>query len=102
MNWLFGGIIEAFLSWLAYWGAFIGVVGVGVLGFLYSPLFKGAFAGLAVGAIALTVLQYGFVSFRQKEPQVCVHPPTDPNGPIKQCWRSTDDQRGYGYWEPCE
>lgn len=101
MDWLFGGIWSALVHWLAYWGAFIAVVGFGALGFLYSPIFKTAFAGLAVGAIALTVLQYQFVQFQQKEPQLCVHPATDPNGPIKQCWRSTDD-RGYGYWEPCE
>ena len=101
LDWFTGGLWSAALHWLAYWGAFIGVVGFGVLGFLYSPLFKSAFAGLALGAIALTALQYGFVQFRQKEPQICIHPPTDPNGPVCQRWHATDD-RGFGFWEPCE
>lgn len=102
MDWFFGQFWSAALHWLAYWGVFGAIVAVGVLGFLYSPIGKLAFAGFAVGAIALTAGQYGLISFRPKEPQICVHPPTDPNGPIRQCWHSTDDQRGYGYWSACD
>jgi hypothetical protein len=101
-DWFFGGIWSAFLHWLAYWGAFVAVVGVGVLGFLWLPIGKTACAGIVAGAVVLTALQYGFVQFRQKDPQVCIHPPTDPNGPVCQRWHSTDDQRGFGYWEPCD
>jgi hypothetical protein len=25
----------------------------------------------------------------------------DPNGPYRQCWVTTDDTRGYGYYRPC-
>lgn len=101
-DWFFGDMWSALLHWLAYWGAFIAVVGFGVLGFLYSPWFKTAFAGIAVGAVALTMGQYGLISFRQKEPSICQNPAADPAGPIKRCWHSTDDSQRYGYWGDCD
>lgn len=102
LDWFSGGLWSAAMHWLAYWGAFIGVVGFGVLGFLYSPLFKSAFIGIVVGAVALTGFQYGLLQFRQKEPQLCVNPAVDPSGPIQRCWHSTDDAGRYGYWGDCE
>ncbi len=30
-----------------------------------------------------------------------VYAPRGPNGPVRQCWVSTDKDRGFGYWRPC-
>lgn len=30
-----------------------------------------------------------------------VYAPRGPNGPVRQCWVSTDKDRGFGYWQPC-
>lgn len=34
-------------------------------------------------------------------PPVVYAPPPGPNGPARQCWVSTDDNRGFGYWRAC-
>lgn len=99
LSWIPG--FTALWDWLLFWMDFGIVVGIGVLGFIYSPLFKQVFLGVAIGAIALTGLQRGLVSFAQKAPAVCMHPNSDPNGPNCQRWHSTDD-RGFGFWEPCK
>ena len=33
--------------------------------------------------------------------RLAVYAPRGPNGPLRQCWVSTDPTRGYGYWRPC-
>lgn len=30
-----------------------------------------------------------------------VQPYPDPNGPVRQCWVTTDRDRGFGYYRPC-
>jgi hypothetical protein len=58
--------------------------------------------GLALGALA-TRPYYGPYYYGppavvyEAQPQ----PYIDPNGPVRQCWVSTDSMRGYGYYVPC-
>jgi hypothetical protein len=98
--------IDVLWPWVV---AFINVIvvgGVGVLGFMWSPLFKSFFLGIAVGAVSLGLINLDIVNFNkmlaQPEPQVCINPTTvDPNGPISRCFHKTDE-RGYGYWGACD
>lgn len=101
LDWFASDLWSAAFHWLAYWSAGALIVGGAAAAAWFSPLFKEGFLGIAAGAALLMFLQSGTVSFRPAEPEICRHPATDPNGPICQKWHSTDDTRGYGYWEPC-
>lgn len=88
--------------------AFLNVIiicGVGVLGFMWSPIFKTFFLGIAVGAVGLAVVNLDIINFNKMlaapQPQYCINPATDPNGPAKQCFHKTDE-RGFGYWGACD
>lgn len=79
------------------------VAGLGIAGFIYSPFFRSFFLGIAVGASVLFGLNYSSFHFLDKPSETaCVHPKIDPNGPRCQTWVSTDDDKGYGYWKPCD
>ncbi len=96
-------LIFTIWHWIVFYSNALIVIGLGVAGFLYSPLFKTAFLGVAVGAFALQLLNADIVSFGKQTPQYCIAPKADPNGPNKMCWKSTDNERGFGYWSTdCE
>ena len=70
--------------------------------------YGGGFAtGLAIGAIAAR--PYYYDSYYYAPPPVYVAPPPpayvtpyiDPNGPMRQCWITTDRDRGFGFYRPC-
>jgi hypothetical protein len=70
----------------------------------------GGFAtGLALGAIASRPYYYDPYYYGPPPAAVYGPPPgpayvepyPDPNGPVRQCWVSTDKDRGYGYYRPC-
>jgi hypothetical protein len=76
----------------------------------------GGFAtGLAIGALAARPYYYDPPHYYYGPPPAhfvapprpyyygptYVEPYPDPNGPIRQCWVSTDSDRGYGYFRPC-
>ena len=70
----------------------------------------GGFAtGLALGAIASRPYYYDpyyygpppAVVYGPPPGPVYVEPYPDPNGPRRQCWVTTDSDRGYGYFRPC-
>jgi hypothetical protein len=70
----------------------------------------GGFAtGLALGAIASRPYYYEPYYYAPPPPVVYGPPPgpvygepyVDPNGPARQCWVSTDKDRGFGYYRPC-
>lgn len=102
LTWLASGLISEAWHWLLYWSVGALVIGTSCAAAWFSPLFKEAFIGAAAGAALLMFLQGGAVSFRPADPAICEHPRSDPNGPVCQKWHSTDSDRGYGYWEPCE
>jgi len=70
----------------------------------------GGFAtGLAIGALASRPYYYD-PYYYGPPPDVVYGPPPgpayaqpfpDPNGAARQCWVSTDKDRGYGYYRPC-
>lgn len=35
------------------------------------------------------------------QPPAVYAPPPGANGPVRQCWITSDGTRGYGYWQPC-
>lgn len=88
--------------WIVAFLNVIIIAGAGVLGFMWSPVFKSFFLGIAVGAVGLGVVNLDIVNFNtmlaKPQPQYCINPSADPNGPAKQCWHKTDD-RGFGYWD---
>jgi hypothetical protein len=70
----------------------------------------GGFAtGLALGAIVSRPYYYDpyyygpppAVVYGPPPGPVYVEPRLDPNGPARQCWVSTDKDRGFGYYQPC-
>jgi hypothetical protein len=74
----------------------------------------GAFVGgLALGALAARPYYYSdpyYYGPTYYPPPVVYAPPpgpayvepyADPNGPTRQCWVSTDADRGFGYFRPC-
>ncbi len=70
----------------------------------------GGFAtGLALGAIASRPYYYDpyyygpppAVVYGPPPGPVYAEPYIDPNGPARQCWVSTDKDRGFGYYRPC-
>jgi hypothetical protein len=74
--------------------------------------FGGGFAtGLAIGALASRPYYNDpyYYGYYYGPPPVVYGPPApayvspypDPNGPRRQCWVTTDDVRGYGYFRPC-
>lgn len=93
--------INAVVKFVQVWGKLLLVVGSGVAGFLYSPMFRQVFLGVAIGAVALFTLEYTNL-FPPPQSQYCISPKADPNGPKCMTWVSTDDQRGYGYWTVCK
>jgi|SRR6185312_10655989 len=102
LDWFAAGLWSAALHWLAYWSVGVIIIGGAGAAAWFSPLFKEAFIGIAVGAALLLAAQGGIVSFKPKDPEICQHPATDPNGPtVPMCFIKTDD-RGYGYWSPCQ
>jgi hypothetical protein len=92
--------------WIVAFINVIAVAGFGVLGFMWSPVFKSFFLGIAVGACALAAVNLDIINFNKmlapEKPQVCINPTTtDPNGPVARCFHKTDE-RGYGYWGACD
>ncbi len=72
-----------------YWG-----------GYGYGP-YWGAAAGFAAGAlIASAPYYYGYPSYAPAYAPA-YYGPSPGAGPIRQCWVTTDDSRGYGYWRAC-
>jgi hypothetical protein len=72
--------------------------------------YAGGFAtGLALGALATRPYYYDpyyygpppAVVYGPPPGPAYVEPYPDPNGPRRQCWVSTDSDRGYGYFRPC-
>jgi hypothetical protein len=96
--------LDVIWHWIVAFFNVIVVAGFGVLGFMWSPLFKEVFLGIAIGAIALAVVNLDIINFShmlaKPAPQYCINPSVDPNGPVQRCWHKTDD-RGYGYWGAC-
>jgi hypothetical protein len=101
LDWFAASMWSALFHWLAYWSVGVIIIAAAGAAAWFSPFFKELFIGIAAGAALLLGAQSGLVSFKPKDPQTCIHPPTDPNGPSCQKWHATDD-RGFGYWEPCE
>jgi hypothetical protein len=87
-----------------------------------GAVFGGLAAGLAIGAIAAGAARpryyyepgYAYEPYYAPPAVVYEPPPTyyapaptyyAPRsygpGPVRQCWVSTDSDRGYGYWRPC-
>lgn len=101
LDWFTAELWSTALHWLAYWGAGALLTAGALAAAWFSPLFKEAFLGVAIGAAALLAVEHGFVSFKPQQPEVCEHPHTDPNGPtVPMCFIKTDE-RGYGYWDAC-
>ncbi len=44
---------------------------------------------------------YGPPSVVYARPPVVYAPPPQMNGPVRQCWVTTNSDHGYGYWQPC-
>lgn len=71
--------------------------------------YGGGFAtGLAIGALAARPYYYEPyyyapppAAYYAPPPAAYVSPYIDPNGPARQCWVTTDRDRGYGYYRPC-
>jgi hypothetical protein len=89
------------------WYGGYGYRGYGYRGYGWGA---GGFAtGLALGAIAARPYYYDSyyyapppaVVYGPPPGPVYVQPMPDPNGPVRQCWVSTDKDRGFGYYRPC-
>jgi hypothetical protein len=92
--------ISAVVRFVRVWGKLAVVVVPAIAGFLWSPFFRTFFLGIAVGAGLLFAVQYSeLFGAAIKE---CFNPTVDPNGPVCRQWVSTDKDRGYGYWKPCD
>lgn len=97
--------IERAVKFLRVWGKLLLVVGPAIAGFLWSPVFRTFFLGIAVGAGLQFAVQYSEVFTSLPEPNYCVNPNHVPGGPKKQCWMPSDpnDPRDiYGHYEACE
>ena len=95
--------IPAIFKFIRVFGTALIVIGAGLAGFIYSPFFRSFFLGIAVGAAVLFGLEYSNFTFLPKtNTETCFNPKIDPNGPKCQIWVSTDDQKGYGYFKPCD
>ena len=66
-------------------------------------------AGVAVGSLAARpYYPYYYDPYYAPPPPAVyapgpgyVQPYPDPNGPVRQCWVTTDRDRGFGYYRPC-
>jgi hypothetical protein len=75
-------------------------------GWGWGPFYGGLAAGAILGAAAAAPYYYGPAYYGPPpayyyEPPPAYYAPPPPRGPVRQCWVSTDEQRGYGYWRPC-
>jgi hypothetical protein len=99
-------MVKAVFRFLEIFGKLILVVGIGIAGLLYSPWFKSAFLGFALGALTLFGLEYTHLFEKTTtDAHYCINPNTVPGGPKKQCWIASDpnDPREmYGHWEACQ
>jgi hypothetical protein len=100
---MFGWVskIQEAIRLLKIFGAAAVVVGGGIAGVIWSPFFRTFFLGVAVGGALLFGLEFSSVFSHKTEPQICINPKVDPNGPVKRCWHSTDS-RGFGFWGECD
>jgi hypothetical protein len=93
--------LKALVHLVKVFGKLAVVVGPALAAFVYSPIFRQVFLGIAVGAAVMFGVLYADL-FPPPQSSYCISPKADPNGPKCMKWVSTDDRRGYGYWRVCE
>ena len=98
--------IKLAIKFVQVFGKLALVVGLGIAGFIWSPIARLLFLGIALGAAGLFFLEYNHIFEVNKViAQYCINPNTVPGGPKQMCWKASnpDDPRDmYGTWEPCE
>lgn len=98
------GFVRALFKFIEVFGKLAIVLAIGVAGALYSPICRGVFIGIVLGALGLFGLEYNHI-FEKTTQNYCINPNTVPGGPKKQCFIAsdpTDPREMYGHWEACE
>jgi hypothetical protein len=61
----------------------------------------GFYGGLAAGTVIGAAAAAPYYPYYYAPPPAVYAAPGPAPGAVRQCWVSTDDSRGYGYWHPC-